>query len=319
MAAKKYAIGIDIGGTKIQLGLVDERGQVSNSIRLKTDHRGPEAVILQLTESIHHLKTNVEGVIAGVGVGIPGQVDSISGIIHFAPNLKWEKVPFAKLLLDEIQLPVKITNDVRAIAWGEWSFGAGRGIDQLICLFVGTGIGSGIVCNGQFLTGQSNSAGEVGHMIIDLNGPICRCGNRGCFEALAGGYAIGKKGREAVQSQPKQGAFLLSLVGGNLDLITTETIVKGYREHDPLSMEILENVLNALVAGCTSLVNAFNPKRLILGGGVIDGLPELVALIENGVRSNALKISTQTVEVVASVLGREAGVIGAAALMLKEV
>jgi glucokinase len=132
------------------------------------------------------------------GSGSAGQIDPEHGMVRFAPNLGWHNVPFQSDLAGALGLPVVVTNDVRAATWGEWLHGAGKGCNDLVCLFIGTGIGGGVVSGGKMLSGCSNTAGEVGHMIINLHGPPCSCGSRGCFEALAGGWAIARQAREAV-------------------------------------------------------------------------------------------------------------------------
>lgn len=315
MSKNQEAIGIDIGGTKIELGRVDKNGQILSHLRLKTDVNGPQAVEKQVVEAVHELLKSSENPPVGIGIGFPGQIDAKTGMVYFAPNLSWHNVPFQENLKKALHLPIKITNDVRAITWGEWIYGAGKGSNDLICLFVGTGIGSGIVSGGRLLSGHTNAFGEVGHMTIDLHGPLCTCGNIGCLEAFAGGYAITKWAREAAAADPVRGACLLESAGGKIASITTETVVKAFRQHDPLAIMIVDRVKNALVAGCTSLVNAFNPQRLILGGGVIDGLPELIPLIDAGIRTFALKSCTRSLEVVPALLGKQVGVIGAAAMM----
>ena len=189
--------------------------------------------------------------------------------------------------------------------------------DRIICLFVGTGVGGGIVSGGRMLTGCSNTAGELGHITLELNGPICTCGQRGCLEAFAGGWAIAKTAREAVSADPAAGAMLMKLAGGTPDNITAKTVSEGANARDPLSLRLLEEVGQALIAGASTIVNAFNPCRLILGGGVIDGLPELVDHVDRGTQKRALPTATKSLQVLRAKLGNDAGVVGAASLALQ--
>jgi glucokinase len=218
---------------------------------------------------------------------------------------------------DSLGMPVAVTNDVRAVTWGEWLHGAGRGYDDLICLYVGTGIGGGVVSGGRILSGCTNSAGELGHITIEIDGPVCTCGNRGCMEALAGGWAIARRAREIIMSNPEQGKMLLRLGGGSVEAVTAETVARSAHSGDEVSLRLLDEVGKALAAGCVSLVNAFNPCRLILGGGVIDGVPELIDKVRQGVRKSALPVASKVLEVVPGLLGSRAGVVGAGSLAMR--
>jgi glucokinase len=237
----------------------------------------------------------------------------VTGVVHFAPNLRWENVPLRAELERALGLPVAVTNDVRAATWGEWRCGAGAGVADLVVLFVGTGIGGGVVSGGRMLVGHSNTAGEVGHTTVVANGRQCHCRNRGCLEAYAGGWAIGERAQQAAQADPAAGATLVALAGG-LDGITAGTVSAAYGRGDALARRLVEEVGAYLGAGAVSLVNAFNPARLVLGGGVIDGLPDLLPIIERDVREHALPTAVDGLEVVAAALGNQAPAIGAAAL-----
>ncbi len=209
-----------------------------------------------------------------------------------------------------------VTNDVRAATWGEWIHGAGKGCDDLVCIFVGTGIGGGVVSGGKLLSGCSNTAAEIGHMTIDLNGPPCTCGHRGCLEALAGGWAIARRARQALSDHPSAAATLLRLAEGSPDAITAKTVAEASRAGDPLAKEIFDEVTRSLIAGAVSLVNALNPCRLILGGGVIEGVPELVERIAKGVSEGALPAAVEPLLVLPAKLRSDAGAIGAATLAM---
>jgi glucokinase len=215
-----------------------------------------------------------------------------------------------------LKLPVAVANDVRAATWGEWLHGAGRGCDDLVCLFVGTGIGGGVVSGGHMMAGSSNAAGELGHVTVDLHGPPCHCGNTGCLEALASGWAIARRARQAIAADPSAGASLLDRAGGQPDAVTAKIVAQAAHAGDPLARQLIDEVATALIAGSVSFVNAFNPSRLILGGGVIEGLPELVQRVAQGVRQLALAAASTPLHVLPAQLHGDAGVVGAAALAM---
>ena len=313
-SADVWAIGVDLGGTKVEVARVDREGRViRRSRRPSRPDTGPASIEKDIAEAVVDLLDQTGEPPFGVAVGVAGQVDPESGAVHFAPNLDWHDVPLRSDLERALSLPVGVINDVRAATWGEWLFGAGRGFSDLVCLFVGTGIGGGVVSGGRILSGCSNTAGELGHMTIDVRGPECRCGNKGCLEAEAGGWAIARSAREAVAADPPAGAFLLERCGGRPESITAMAVAQAAHDGDWLSGIVVDRATEALVAGAVGLVNAFNPCRLILGGGILEGLPELVGKIEAGVRTRALRAATARLEVLPALLGRDSAVIGAAA------
>ena len=312
-----WAIGIDLGATKTDVGLVESGGHIRRRLRRLTPIKGgPTLIKADIVATVHELLNSITSVPVGVGVGLAGQIDPTEGNVLFAPNLEWRDVPFQRHLSQALGFPVVITNDVRAITWGEWLHGAGQGCNDLICLFVGTGIGGGIVSGGEVLSGSTNAAGEIGHLVIDRSGPSCTCGNRGCLEAFAGGWAIARRAQEAVARNPSAGSTLLEMVGGKRELITAETVARAAQTGDPLAKRLLDKVAEALIAGSVSLIHAFNPNRLILGGGVIEGVPELVHRVAEGVFQRALAASTQGLEILPSKLKENAGIVGAATLAI---
>lgn len=316
--SKNSAIGIDLGGTKLALGTVDDKGRMIEVLRYDTDARGGAgAVIGQIVEGVRRLERESAVPISGIGIGVAGQVDPDTGAVRFAPNLDWHDVPLRADVEKACGIPAVVTNDVRAAMWGEWLFGAGLGAGDLVCVFIGTGIGGGIVCGGEALEGCSNTAGEIGHMIVDLGGPPCHCGSRGCMESLAGGWAIARRAIESVKASPASGGTILKMAGGKGDRITAKTVVQAFHAGDPLAEQIMSEAENALCAGIATLVNVLNPCRIILGGGIIEGMPEMVSRIDKGVRLRALPAATGRLEISAAGLGKDAGIIGAAALAMR--
>ncbi len=318
MHDQNWAIGVDLGGTKMEIGHVDMLGNVHQRVRYTHANRHPDYIMAQIEETAKQLIADAVSPALGLGIGVPGQIERATGRVSFAPNLQWRDVPIKKKLEQALNIPVHVTNDVRAAAMGEWVYGAGAGCEDLVCLFIGTGIGGGVVSGGHMLLGHSNSAGELGHTTIDWMGKTaCSCGNSGCLEAFASGWAIAKRAREAVQQDPAAGAQLLKSAEGQLASITAEKVVKAFFEGDRLAETIINAALEALVAGCVSLVNTFNPRMLLLGGGVSKGLsPILVSHIEAGIKKKGLSQSAAAVEVVLSKLSGNAGLVGSAALAL---
>lgn len=316
---KQYAIGIDLGGTKLALGLSDRKGAViSRKIVPTHAENGAPSVIALMKQEIENWISAYPDQLAGIGIGIAGQVDDTLGIVRFAPNLRWQDVSLRQELQEAFGLPVSLLNDVKAATWGEWLYGAGQGCEDVFCLFLGTGIGAGVVSGGRLLSGASQTCGEIGHFPIQLNGPLCTCGNHGCFEALAGGWAIARQAREAIMSHPEEGKTVLELAGGNLEQVAARHVFEAAQGGDRLSNQLIDAVAASLIAGCTGIINAFNPRRLVLGGGLIKGYPEYVAKIDAGVRQTALKAALKPLEVLPAILMDDAGMIGAAAYVFNQ-
>ncbi len=312
----RYAIGVDLGGTKIEVGIVDEAGHIHQHQRLETlVADGASAIEKQVLKSIHDLQEKSGIRALGVGIGVAGQIQPQTGLVVFAPNLRWHNVPLQANIEKAIKIPVHIVNDVRAITLGEWLYGAGRGYKDLICAFIGTGIGSGVVSGGELLTGCSNTFGEVGHMTIDFNGPSCTCGRQGCWEAFAGGWGIAAQAQKAIEAEgySAAGQCMLKLAGDRLHAVTAKIVVDAYRQNDPLAVLLMEKIHKALIAGFANLVNLYSPCRMIIGGGLIEGMPELIQVIDKGVKEIALKAATHSLDIVKPNLGKEVGVIGSAA------
>ncbi|MDW7760606.1 MAG: ROK family protein [Acidobacteriota bacterium] len=306
-------LGIDLGGTKVETALIDERGRVLSSHREPTHpDRGPKRIIDDIVNCIDKCLDKGAGRATALGIGVAGQVDK-EGVVRASPNLGWTDVPLKSLLEAKTGLPVAVINDVRAALWGEWRHGAGRGTDDLVVVFVGTGIGGGVVSGGRVLEGCGNAAGELGHMVIVRDGRKCHCPNHGCLEAYAGGWAIAERAQASVRSDPVAGQRLVSLAGSVED-ITAETVARAFGAQDALARRLIEETADLLGQGLVGVVNAFNPCRLVLGGGVIEGLPEMISIIEKTVRSRALEAASEGLMIVRAALGTQAGTIGAAAL-----
>jgi len=313
------SLGVDLGGTKVATALVDGEGRVVASSLHQTDpQQDPAGVIADIVAGVGKCLGQVSQKAVALGVGVAGQVDAATGTVHFAPNLGWRDVPLRAELEKALGFPAVVTNDVRAATLGEWWYGAGRGVEDLVCLFVGTGIGGGVVSGGRMVEGCSNTAGELGHMTVVVGGRRCRCPNQGCLEAYAGGWAIAERAQEAVRQDPTSGQTLLTLAG-SVENITAAIVNLAAREGDPLARYLVKETGRYLAAGLVGIVNAFNPCLLILGGGIIEGMPELIKIVEKEVREHALSAAVEPLRVLRAALGGDAGVVGAATLARKRV
>ncbi|MFZ7136872.1 MAG: ROK family protein [archaeon] len=308
--------GVDLGGTKANVVLVDACGQLLFSHKsLIPVSKEPDQVLKHVMNEMNEClnKTGYEA--SAFGLGVAAQVDS-EGFVFGSPNLGWQNFSLTRKLESLIDLPVFVTNDVRAATWAEWRYGAGKSVDDLAVIFVGTGIGGGVVANGQLLSGCNNSGAELGHITLVYDGRKCRCPNKGCLEAYAGGWAIAERAQEAVKKNPENGKFLLSLAGA-VQNITSATVAQAFHENDSLANLLVEETGQFLAAGAVSVVNGFNPCCLVFGGGVIEGIPELVDIVKRELPSRALKSAVTNLKIVKTKLGNNAGAIGAADLAQK--
>ena len=308
-------LGIDLGGTKLGLALIDRAGGVARSERRAIDAEGgPERLVAAIAAAALELVEAAPAAVGSVGVGFAGQVDARAGVVRSAPNLAgWEDFPLVEALGEAVGRPVAILNDVSATTLAEHAAGAGRGVDDLVVVTLGTGVGGGVIAGGRLLEGAGGYGGELGHMTLVADGRRCRCRNRGCLEAYAGGWAIAERAREAVDEAPEAGRALLSAAGGSEE-ITAAAVARAARAGDPLARRLVEETGRLLGAGLVSLIHVFNPRRLLLGGGVIEGLPDLVAAAAAEVRRRAIAVFLEDLEILPAALGADAGMVGAGLL-----
>ena len=309
-------IGIDVGGTNVKLALVSPEGKIiySNSIPTHAE-MGYEYTVNNIKEAIHVLLKETESKsedIQGVGFGFPGQVDYKSGVVRLAPNIPgWVDVPIAQKIEEEFHIPTRVDNDVRCAALGELNFGAGQGCENLVCITVGTGIGSGLIVNGKLVRGASNAAGEIGHIKLQMHdGPICGCGDTGCMEAFASGPAIVAMAENYILGGKSTKFRELA----NPD-ITPYIVYEAAKAGDPVAKRIFAIMGEYIGIGLSSVINLLNPEKVIIGGGVAASGDFLMDSIKETVKKRAMKIAGETVEIVPAQLGNTAGVIGASLLI----
>ena len=308
-------LGVDIGGTKIETALVDASGIIlASHYRLINPAKDPAQTIVDILDSVQICYRESGKSAVAMGVGVAGQIDKTNGVVCCSPNLPaWKNVALGAGLQSGLGIPVSVNNDVRVITWGEWQHGAGKGVDDLVCLFVGTGVGGGVISGGRLLEGHTNTAGEVGHMTVIAGGRQCHCPNQGCLEAYCGGWAIAELAQSAAQANPEASKTLIELAG-KAENITAITVSQAYAKGDPLAQRLVKDTAIYLTAGIVSVVNVFNPHLIIFGGSVIQGIPDLVVMVEKRVRSMALPTPVKELRITTAALGNKAGVIGAATL-----
>lgn len=313
---KKYSVGVDLGGTKILIALVDRNtGEVVCHIKKKTKkQKGSENIIKKLVEGIEELfaesKVSLND-ISSIGIGAAGQIDRKNGIIIGAPNLDCFDLNIKQVLTKHFNLPVFVGNDVEIAAIGEQKFGAGKGCSDFVCIFVGTGVGSCIVKNDRIIYGATGTAGEIGHIIVDLNGRQCACGAHGCLEAYASRSAIEtriegalKKGRKSViQNYLEPGKS-----------ITSSMIQKSIEREDELVLQCVTEASEYLSGGIASVINFINPQLIILGGGLIEAVDYFYQKTIKKARAKSLPVPASKIEFKKAALGDYSGVIGAAFL-----
>lgn len=311
-----YYIGVDLGGTNLRGAIADTNtGQIFHQRKRPTlANEGKEAVIGRLVDLIRELTraNGTAGSIQGVGIGVPGTPDIDTGIIQFLPNLpgKWLDIPLRSIVEEEVELPVALINDVRAITLGEWMFGAGRGVDTMVCMAIGTGIGGGVVVNGQFYLGIGGTAGEFGHHVVEADGLPCGCGGKGCLELYASGPAIAAMGvKEVMHGHTTR---IGELVEHDLNRIDAEIIVQAALEGDAIAHEILQRAGKYLGIAVGNILGVISPQRVIFGGGVSRAGDWLLQPIIKTVKERVHVIPLQKVEFVLAELGMSGGLVGAA-------
>jgi len=275
---------------------------------------GPEAVINRLGLAIDHMLSlrNVSpSPIGAISIAAAGPIDMEQGIVTASPNLPgWTNIPLRRLIAEKFKLKVFLLNDAKAAALGEYRFGAGKGANNLIYVTVSTGIGGGIIIDGQLYSGSSGGAGEIGHMTIDINGPKCNCGNTGCLEMLASGTAIAREAARRLRAGEQ--STLIEMAGGRVENVTSEKVAAAARQGDALARDVIAGAAGYLGVGMVNLVNIFNPDTIIIGGGVAKMGDLLFHPVRQAVRERAFTLHAQAVHILPARLGDDAGVIGAA-------
>ncbi|GMA65032.1 ROK family protein [Alicyclobacillus fastidiosus] len=299
-----YSIGVDLGGTKILTGLVDESGVIYKTVECPTAaQQGPDAVIDQLIRSIDEVAGSVERKeICGIGIGAPGPLNPVTGVVLSPPNLPgWDNIPLRQIIEAKCGLPTFLENDANVAALAEHRFGAGRGVEDMVYITVSTGVGAGLILNGRLYGGAGGYAGEVGHTVVDTNGRLCDCGNRGCLEAVASGTAIARKAEQVFQRPMSAKDVAIMAENGSLE-----------------AKAILDEAMHYLGMGIVSIVNVFNSSRIVIGGGVSRIGDAMFEPLRHAVRELAFPAPAAMVEIMPAELGLNSGLLGGAALPLAQ-
>lgn len=312
---KKYSIGIDLGGTKILAGLVEKQsGKVISEVKNKTKkEKGNKKIGEKILETLNELLSSAscsKDEISSIGLGLAGQVDREKGILINAVNLECKDFHVKELIEEKYGIPVFCGNDVEVAALGELNYGAGRGFKDIVCIFVGTGIGSSIIKDGKIHYGASGSAGEIGHMIVDLNGRACSCGANGCLEAYASRSAIESRILGAV----KKGRSSIITEFANSGSISSKHIKKSLDARDEVVTQYVNEAIEYLSGGIASVMNFYNPELIILGGGLIQSIDEIYLSTIKKARAKALPVPSEITKFKKAELEDYSGVVGASML-----
>jgi glucokinase len=309
-------LGVDIGGTKVAVGIVDRAGKILTQGRKPmVANSTPEAALGAVTAAIDSMISVSDGNIEGIGICAPGPLDPKSGIVLNPPNLPcWRNFSLAERVTEKYSVPVKVDNDANAAALAETIWGAARGYRYVFYATIGTGIGTGIVFDGAIYHGNTGSAGEGGHVSIDYRGPLCGCGKRGCIEILAAGPAIGARARAKVAADASRGSAILDLAGGNVAAVTSESVGQAFGSGDALAREILLDTVEVLTPWLGNIVDLFDPDVLVVGGGVAAMMRPFFDEIKQRLPAWCVNPRASEIPLLMAHYGADAGIAGGAAL-----
>lgn len=313
--SEKYAIGIDLGGTNIKVGIVSQGGKIVSKTSIKTDAQlGPKAVIKNIKKGITEILKNNSFKISGIGIGAPGIVSTKKGIVHNPPNLPgWDEIALGSIIKKEFGIKVSVENDANAAAIGELIFGAGEKYNSFVMVTLGTGVGGGIVYNKKIFRGEIGGAGEIGHVCIDPNGPKCNCGSTGCIEAYAGNHYIKEAVKKDLHNHPS--SKIWELIENDPEKVSPRIIQLAAELGDVYAKEIIHDLGIKLGIAFTSISNILDIGTFIIGGGVAGFGKPLLTTIRSTMISRVLTPLKQRIIIVPAKLKNEAGILGASSLV----
>lgn len=312
MQQKEYLVGVDIGGTKIAVGLLSVDGKIIKETRIDTRGKdGPEIVVKRLVETINSLSEDYE--IRGIGVGVPGIVDTEKGFIQYWSTFNWRNIPLAVMLNEYLDVKITVVNDASAATWGEFNFGAGRNTSNMVFMTISTGIGGGIIFERKLYAGSNMLAGEIGHVTVNPNGPKCNCGKNGCLEAYASGLSIQRLTVEAIKNRS---SILIEMERQEKRPIDTKMVFAACEAGDLVAKEIIEQAATYIGVGLANIIHTLNPDCIVLGGGVMKSSAYFMKKIEEATQLYILPSYQNTYEIRRSELFEDAALIGAAYLLL---
>lgn len=316
---ENFVVGIDIGGTKLATVVADVSGKIISKVREPTHaDKGPEYALQLLIDMVYQTIKQAElelKDISAIGVSCGGPLDTKTGIVYSPPNLPgWVAFPLKERLENEFRIPVKIENDANACALAEYRFGGGIGYESVLYMTMSTGIGGGIVLNGQIYHGANDSAGEVGHQILLPDGPLCGCGKRGCLEALCSGPAIARRAKAAIEVESH--SVILELVDGDIDAVRSEHVLDAAKKGDTLALKLVDETAYYMGWGIANVVNILNPDIVLLGTIAIAAGDLLLDPIRKAVSSFAMTRPAEAVTIMPAQLGESLGDLAAVSLVV---
>ena len=315
MNAEGHAIGVDVGGTKTAAARIARDGSILARAKLPTPADDMAATLDVIVEAARAVMSPD---VRAVGIAAAGLVEWATGTLRFAPNLAWRDTSLVEHVTAELGLPTVADNDNAAAAWAEFCFGAGRPYRHMLLVGVGTGLGGGIVADGALFRGAHGFAAEIGHIIVEPDGPLCGCGNRGCWEQVASGQALTRAGQQAVGGENK--TLLRDRAGGDAERVTGPMVTEAARDGDEVSIAIIAEVGRRLGEGIAGLVNVLDPEVVVVGGGVADAGELLLAPARVAFHQAVEAVDRRPdVPLVRAHLGNDAGAVGAATLALESV
>lgn len=307
-----HAIGVDIGGTKIAAGVVDDQGAVLARLRSDTTADRPEEIEQRVAALVTRLRAGFPAV-DHVGVAAAGLVSDDRCTVTFAPNIAWRDHPLGSRLSRALGMPVSVENDANAAGWAEFRFGAGRGTKDMVMLTIGTGVGGAFIVNSELVRGSHGHAAEVGHLTVVTDGYLCGCGSRGCWEQYGSGRALTRQARTAANADPARATAFLAMSGGNPERIDGSSVTELARSGDVLAVELLAELGKWIGIGAAGLVTVLDPAIIVIGGGVAAADALVMGPARTGL-AGALPKSHRPPPVVPAQLGNDAGLVGAADL-----
>lgn len=312
----KYYIGIDIGATNIKIGLLDTDFKIFKKKKLSTaEFQNKEAVIEALVKTVFLFQKEAKCKIKAMGIGAPGLIDPEKGIIHYLVNISgWKDVPLRKILERRLKMPVFVDNDVNVMALAELYRGRAKGKKNVVCLTLGTGVGGGLILEGRLYRGSTFSAGEIGHIPLNENGPGCNCGGKACLERYVGNRYIIEEVLEKLKKAPLP-TIIPDLVKDDLSKVNPEILSMAVRKGDLLAKEAWQGVGRHIGNCLAGIVNLLNPEMIIIGGGIAGAGEILFDTIRKTVKERAMPVPAQAVKIVPAKLKEDAGLIGAAVLV----
>ncbi|SHE44614.1 glucokinase [Marinitoga hydrogenitolerans DSM 16785] len=306
-----YLIGVDLGGTEIKTGLVSKDKGIINKVAIPTEaNLGAQKVAENIIKTIEIVAENNMDKIEGIGIGSPGSIDRDHGIVRYAPNLPFHNFELSRIIIEKLKIPTFVENDANAFALGEWYFGSAQGLKHFVALTLGTGIGGGVVSHGILITGKDGIGTELGHIIVDPDGPLCGCGSRGCIEAIASARNTARWAKEFSAKIPENKIVEFA---GKVENIESKHVFMALEHNDPVAKMVVDKITDALAKAIGNFVHIFNPEMIIIGGGMSKAGKSLLDPIIEKVNFYLMPSFRNSFKILLSSLVEDAGILGASA------